>query len=198
MRVFISIVAIAAVAAGNAVIQEPSSHLQPPSDSQQDFNAPWSDQSSWVPIAEPQQPIHDSQAGSYEQYQDHNNNHIDQASPSVTVQVNHPNCATSFATVNNYAQWPIGDGHAPAVTTADHTEQVAPVVDYSNTVVQSNPWNNYYHAQAQNSYGSGHVQSAVPAVAKYIAITPGSIHIAPLPGHTVSQKIVNLAAAGGW
>ena len=39
------------------------------------------------------------------------------------------------------------------------------------------------------------VANAEPA--KYYAANPGAIHEAPLPGHTVSQKILNLAPPAG-
>ncbi|XP_058453833.1 uncharacterized protein LOC131431898 [Malaya genurostris] len=59
------------------------------------------------------------------------------------------------------------------------------------TVVQANvakvnpwglPWGSYGHGY--NNYLGG-----VPA-AKYIAANPGSVHVAPLVGHAVNQKLI--------
>ncbi|XP_053692457.1 uncharacterized protein LOC128740906 [Sabethes cyaneus] len=234
LQVYFITFALVAIVAADAEVQEPSVHLQPPNDSQQDFNAPWTEQHTWQPVADPEQPINVAQTGTYDnqyegyskQYpeqsqQFHDHNSLDNVPSSVAVQVNHPHCATSFSNVNRFdTQWPHSNSVAsPAVAIDYHTEQPQPpVVDYSNNVVHSNSWSGntdnagnhhyaavYQHQQHQtyghsNGYGqydSVSFKSHQP-VAKYIAITPGSVHIAPLPGHTVSQKVLNLDKAGSW
>ncbi|XP_055545065.1 bifunctional endo-1,4-beta-xylanase XylA [Wyeomyia smithii] len=59
------------------------------------------------------------------------------------------------------------------------------------TVVQANvakvdPW-----GLAWGSYGHGYNNylGGVPT-AKYVAVNPGSVHVAPLVGHAVSQKLI--------
>ncbi|XP_055549123.1 GATA zinc finger domain-containing protein 15-like [Wyeomyia smithii] len=246
MKVCFIIFSLVALAAADAEVQEPSTVLQPPSEGQQDFHAPWTEQNTWQPIVDPQQPINEEQAGTHDhhphesytsnvqyqsqQFQDHNT--IESTPSSVAVQVNHPHCATSFTNVNRYdTQWP--NSNSVVALSSYHTEQQPAVVDYSNNVALSNPWsgnteyinnnnnnnlgvnsnlwsdnNNLHHAavyqhhqpsygHAYNHYDSASLKHHQPA-AKYIAITPGSIHIAPLPGHTVSQKFLNLNQAGTW
>ncbi|XP_058825907.1 adult cuticle protein 1-like [Topomyia yanbarensis] len=78
---------------------------------------------------------------------------------------------------------PVAYAAGPALTynTVDTTVvEAAPVVAHTATVV---------------------AQPAVAVVAqqeaRYLAANPGSVHEAPLPGHTVSQQSLNLEAAPG-
>nr|XP_019551257.2 adult cuticle protein 1-like [Aedes albopictus] len=102
-----------------------------------------------------------------------------------------------------------------------------PVVSYANYHDLSYIQPNHHHAWAHHGYAPVSVHSsyvhhapasvavydshwdhhhvhAAPVVphhggATYVAANPGAVHKAPLPGHVVNQKSLNLApAAGTW
>ncbi|XP_065083739.1 hybrid signal transduction histidine kinase L-like [Ochlerotatus camptorhynchus] len=138
-------------------------------------------------------------------YQNHN------APSSVAVQVTHPDWATSFSNVNRYnTYWPAAPvapvmiAPVPFMPAANvftapapfSKPTQAPVAVYNNNVAKWNPWNNNQHSHRHHHQPSHDIAKVPHSVAKYVAITPGSIHIAPLPGHTVSHKFVN--PGGSW
>ncbi|XP_050072433.1 adult cuticle protein 1-like [Anopheles maculipalpis] len=106
---------------------------------------------------------------------------------------------------------------APAVTYASHAS-VAPVAAYAapvatyaaspisyaaqSTVVQAAPV--AYAAPTAYAYDHGNYVQAVPTVyaqvqkeARYVAANRGAIHEAPLAGHAVNQKSLNIEPAPG-
>ncbi|XP_039438396.1 putative uncharacterized protein DDB_G0277255 [Culex pipiens pallens] len=143
-------------------------------------------------------------------YTNHHQSHQGQITKTnhgqVSFEVTHPYWATSFAKINRFDTWPaapapfVAAAPLPLVATAptafvatsapiiatNAAPFVKPAVVYNDQVAKwNNPWAHQHHGW------NG-------PVAKYVAITPGSVHIAPLPGHTVSQKILNLAPAASW
>ncbi|XP_062552593.1 uncharacterized protein LOC134217794 [Armigeres subalbatus] len=126
-------------------------------------------------------------------------------SPAVAVDVTHPNWATSYSNIGRYnSEW----SATPITVAADQYEHAAPVLavpapfskptqaqnsapvtDYSHNAAKWNTWSNQ---------PTRDITKVPETVAKYIAITPGSVHIAPLPGHTVSHKAINVAPAASW
>lgn len=145
-------------------------------------------------------------------YTNHHQSHQGQITKTnhgqVSFEVAHPYWATSFAKINRFDTWPaapapfVAAAPLPLVATAPTTfvatsapiiatnaaPFVKPAVVYNDQVAKwNNPWNHQHQHHGWNG-----------PVAKYVAITPGSVHIAPLPGHTVSQKILNLAPAASW
>ncbi|XP_055599131.1 protein eyes shut-like [Uranotaenia lowii] len=230
MKVFVTICALVVAAAADISIQEPLGDLQPPFDGypSKDFNAPWTGD-----LNDPQKPInviqnnevavpqndHHQHHHHQEQHVDnHQNQHHGPSTSSVSVNVIHPNWATSFANIQRFDQWPSYmtpvSYIAPAPVTpilASYSAPMAPIVaPYPPAFKPSPEWNHWNEPAAPiiaapvpapvpvpvHSH-AGWAKAPIP-VAKYVAVTPGAVHIAPLPGHTVSQKIINLAPAPAW
>ncbi|KFB38685.1 AGAP008460-PA-like protein [Anopheles sinensis] len=98
---------------------------------------------------------------------------------------------------------------APAVTYASYA--VAPAVSYAshvsapvsyaahNTVIQAAPV--AYAAPTAYAYENAQyvpqVYASVQKEASYVAATRGAVHVAPLAGHAVNQKSLNVEAAPG-
>lgn len=144
-----------------------------------------------------EQPQYQEQQYHHEQQHYQQNSYQSDNSPaSVAVKVTHPDWATSYSNVNRYNNyWPAAPVQYVQATPAPFAHKPAyapthaPVPVYNHNVAKWNTWNNQ----------PVHDIVKVPlSVAKYVAITPGSVHIAPLPGHTVSHKVLNVAPAGSW
>ncbi|XP_058447644.1 adult cuticle protein 1-like [Malaya genurostris] len=91
-----------------------------------------------------------------------------------------------------------GYAAAPIVTYAAHnTWDSAPVpVAYNSwNAVPYNGWNSHYAPAAVAYHGA--VVAPVPYSASYVAANRGAVHKAPLPGHIINQKSLNLAPAPG-
>ncbi|XP_070499324.1 adult cuticle protein 1-like [Chironomus tepperi] len=85
----------------------------------------------------------------------------------------------SHAPITQYSSYPAHYAHAPAISYAAHV--AAPYVAAPYVAAP------YVHAPV----------AALPHAATYTAANKGSVHTAPLPGHTVSQTSLNLAPAPG-
>ncbi|XP_021703345.1 uncharacterized protein LOC110677059 [Aedes aegypti] len=144
----------------------------------------------------PQYYQHQEQHHQYEQQTAYQANN---SPASVEVKVTHPDWATSYSNVNRYNNyWPAPVQFVPAAPVLatpapfakpSYAPTSAPVPVYNHNVAKWNTWSN------QPVYD---IVKVPQSVAKYVAITPGSVHIAPLPGHTVSHKVLNVAPAGSW
>ncbi|KAL1374019.1 hypothetical protein pipiens_005032 [Culex pipiens pipiens] len=94
---------------------------------------------------------------------------------------------------------PVNDPHSWAYASAVHNAYQAPIVS---------AYNHHWNIPAAVTYNSGHYydnyhgHSAVIAApvqhsATYVAANRGAVHKAPLAGHAVNQKSLNLAPAPG-
>ena len=54
-------------------------------------------------------------------------------------------------------------------------------------VAKANPWG--LPLASSYGYGYNNYLGAIPA-AKYVAANPGSVHVAPLVGHAINQKLI--------
>ncbi|XP_019564345.2 adult cuticle protein 1-like [Aedes albopictus] len=69
----------------------------------------------------------------------------------------------------------------PAATYHSHVHHAPPALGH---------WDHHRHAHAAPVLPNHHT-------ATYVAVNPGAVHKAPLPGHIVNQKSLNLAPASG-
>ncbi|XP_039438348.1 adult cuticle protein 1-like [Culex pipiens pallens] len=93
------------------------------------------------------------------------------------------------------------DPHSWAYASAVHNAYQAPIVS---------AYNNHWNVPAAVTYNSGHyydnyhhghsaavIAAPVQHSATYVAANRGAVHKAPLAGHAVNQKSLNLAPAPG-
>ncbi|XP_055588891.1 adult cuticle protein 1-like [Uranotaenia lowii] len=95
---------------------------------------------------------------------------------------------------NHWDQWAHHDVHHHQVPAA---VAIAAPVAYNNNAWahQHNSWDHHnHHAHA---HGAVAVAPVHHKEATYVAANPGAVHKAPLPGHIVNQKSLNLAPAPG-
>ncbi|XP_070498593.1 adult cuticle protein 1-like [Chironomus tepperi] len=96
--------------------------------------------------------------------------------------------AYSHAPITQYSSYPAAHyAHAPAISYAAHVAAPYVAAPYVAAPYVAAP---YVHAPVAKVV-------ALPHAATYTAANKGSVHTAPLPGHTVSQTSLNLAPAPG-
>ncbi|XP_058825904.1 adult cuticle protein 1-like [Topomyia yanbarensis] len=128
------------------------------------------------------------------------------AAPVVTYAAHH---GPSVVQSNDLHSWNYAAhnswNHAPVAVAYNHWN-----AHHVPAAVAYNSWDSHY-APAAVTYGAahwnnqwdGHHRAAVVAVApvehsaSYVAANRGAVHKAPLPGHVVNQKSLNLAPAPG-
>ncbi|KFB44205.1 AGAP008460-PA-like protein [Anopheles sinensis] len=103
-----------------------------------------------------------------------------------------PKYVTAYsAPAVNYASYAV----APAVSYASHVSAPVSYVAPTSYAVQAAPV--AYAAPTAYAQYVPQVYAPVQKEASYVAATRGAVHVAPLAGHAVNQKSLNVEAAPG-